>query len=130
MIKAVHTLIYSDDPEATRAFLRDVLGWPSVEDSGTIPPWPIFKTGPSEMGVHPTSGGDGDHAYSYPRHHSISLMCDDIKATKADFEAKGALFTGGIEDYGFGLAANLELPGAGPILLYEPRHPEAYDLDG
>jgi hypothetical protein len=23
-------LIYSDEPEATRAFLRDVLDWPSV----------------------------------------------------------------------------------------------------
>ena len=32
MITAVHTLIYSDDPEATRAFLRDVLEWPYVED--------------------------------------------------------------------------------------------------
>ena len=29
---------------------------------------------------------------------------------------------------GFGLAIELELPGAGPILMYEPRHPEAYDL--
>ena len=27
MITAVHLLIYSDDPEATRSFLRDVLGW-------------------------------------------------------------------------------------------------------
>lgn len=128
MIKAIHTLIYSDDPEATRAFLRDVLGWPFVEEPDTVPPWPIFKTGPSEMGVHPTSGGEGDQAYSQPRHHSISLMCDDIAATRAELEAKGAVFSNGIEDYGFGLAANLELPGAGPILLYQPKHPEAYDL--
>jgi catechol 2,3-dioxygenase-like lactoylglutathione lyase family enzyme len=128
MIKALHTLIYSDDPDATRAFLRDVLGWPSVEDPGSIPPWLIFKAGPSEMGVHPTSGGEGEQAYSYPKHHSISLMCDDIEATKADLEAKGATFTGGISDYGFGLAANLELPGAGSILVYEPKHPEAWDL--
>ena len=128
MIKAIHTLIYSDDSEATRAFLRDVLGWPFVEEPDTVPPWPIFKTGPSEMGVHPTSGGEGDQAYSQPRHHSISLMCDDIAATRAELEAKGAVFSNGIEDYGFGLAANLELPGAGPILLYQPKHPEAYDL--
>ncbi len=63
MITAVHTLIYSDDPEATRAFLRDVLGWSSVQAPDSSPPWPIFKTGPSEMGVHPTSGGEGDDAY-------------------------------------------------------------------
>jgi predicted enzyme related to lactoylglutathione lyase len=128
MITAVHALIYSDDPEATRTFLRDVLGWPSVEDSHGEPPWPIYKTGPSEMGVHPTSGGEGTEAYTNPRHHSISLMCDDIAITKAELEAKGAVFIGGITDYGFGLGANLELPGAGPILLYEPRHPEAYDI--
>ena len=128
VIKAVHTLIYSDDPEATRAFLRDVLGWPSVTAPGGTPPWPIFKTGPSEMGVHPTSGGSGEDAYAYPRHHSISLICDDIAATKAELEAKGAVFSGDIADYGFGLAAMLEVPGADPIMLYEPRHPEAYDL--
>ena len=128
MIKAVHTLIYSDDPEATRAFLRDVLGWPSVAEPGGTPPWPIFKTGPSEMGVHPTSGGSGDDAYASPRHHSISLMCDDVAATKAELEAKGAVFSSEITDYGFGLAAMLDVPGADPIMVYEPRHPEAYDL--
>ncbi len=32
MITAVHTLIYSDDAPATRAFLRDVLQWPFVAD--------------------------------------------------------------------------------------------------
>lgn len=128
MITAVHTLIYSDDPEATRAFLRDVLGWPSAQDPDVSPPWPIFKTGPSEMGVHPTSGGEGDNAYQSPRHHSISLMCDDVAATKAELEARGAVFTSEIVDYGFGLAANLELPGAGDIMLYQPRHPTAFDL--
>jgi len=31
MITSIHTLIYSDDPPAARAFLRDVLGWPAKE---------------------------------------------------------------------------------------------------
>ena len=128
MIKAVHTLIYSDDAEATRAFLRDVLQWPSVEEPFSTPPWPIFKTGPSELGVHPTSSGSGEEAYSSPRHHSISLMCDDIAATKAELEGRGATFQGDIVDYGFGLAAHLEVPGADAIMVYQPRHREAYDL--
>jgi catechol 2,3-dioxygenase-like lactoylglutathione lyase family enzyme len=128
VIKAVHALIYSDDPEATRTFLRDVLGWPFVVEPGSVPPWPIFKAGPSEMGVHPTSGGAGDGAYSTERHHSISLMCDDVVATKAELEAKGAVFDGEVREFGFGLGIELELPGAGPILLYQPKHPEAYDL--
>jgi predicted enzyme related to lactoylglutathione lyase len=127
VITAVHTLVYSDDPEATRAFLRDVLGWSSVQVPDSSPPWPIFKTGPSEMGVHPTAGGEGEGAYAYPRHHSISLMCDDIEATKAELEAKGATFTTGIVDYGFGRAAHLDVPGAGDLMVYEPRHPTAYD---
>lgn len=128
MIKAIHALIYSDDPDATRAFLRDVLGWPFVVEPGSVPPWPIFKSGPSEVGIHPTSGGEGDDAYSTPRHHSLSLMCDDLAATRAELESRGATFDGEVREYGFGLGIDLELPGAGPILLYQPKHPEAFDL--
>lgn len=128
MITAVHCLIYSDDPEATRAFLRDVLDWPFVQDSDSEPGWLIFKAGPSELGVHPTSGTHEGESYSHPKHHSVSLMCDDVEATVAELQAKGARFSGGIEDYGFGLATSLELPGAGEILLYEPRHPVAHSL--
>ena len=32
MITSIHTLIYSDDVNATRAFLRDVLGWKYVAE--------------------------------------------------------------------------------------------------
>ena len=32
MITSIHTLIYSDDANATRAFLRDVLGWKYVTE--------------------------------------------------------------------------------------------------
>jgi catechol 2,3-dioxygenase-like lactoylglutathione lyase family enzyme len=128
VITAVHTLIYSDDPPATRAFLRDVLGWPCVEHPESEPGWLIFKTGPSELGVHPTSGTHGGHDFSHPRQHLISLMCDDIEATVAELRSKGAEFSGDPEDYGFGTGANLKLPGAGEILLYAARHPKAYDL--
>jgi len=127
MIKAVHTLIYSDDPVATRAFLRDVLAWPYVEDVSSEPGWLIFKTGPSELGVHPT-GDSHDGGPPTALHHSVSLMCDDIAATVDELEAKGAEFRGGIQDYGFGLVTNLVLPGAGAMMLYQPQHAEAYDL--
>lgn len=128
MIKAVHLLIYSDDPSATRAFFRDVLGWSYVQDPSSTPPWLIFKSGPSEMGVHPTTEMYEGKNYSSPKHHSISLMCDDIAATRAELENKGAEFSGDIEDMGFGLAVNLKLPGADDILLYQPKHPEAHSL--
>jgi catechol 2,3-dioxygenase-like lactoylglutathione lyase family enzyme len=128
MIEAVHTLVYSDDPVATREFLRDVLGWPYLEHPESAPGWLIFKTGPSELGVHPTSYTWEGKDYSHPRHHSISLMCDDIAATVAELEAEGAHFTTPVEDMGFGLGSNLEVPGAGDILVYEPRHPIAHSL--
>jgi predicted enzyme related to lactoylglutathione lyase len=128
VLTAIHLLIYSDDPVATRAFLSDVLGWRSVEDPKSAPGWLIFKTGPSELGVHPTSEVYEGKTYSQPRHHSIALMCDDIEATKAELERKGATFAGAIEEMEFGLTVMLNLPGADDIMLYEPRHPTAYSL--
>jgi len=127
VITAVHLLIYSDDPVATRAFLRDVLEWPYVEDEST-PGWLIFKSGPSELGVHPTHQMYEGVTYDYPRHHSISLMCDDIEATKAELEGKGAEFAGAIEDQAFGRTVMLKVPAADDIMLYEPRHPLAHSL--
>lgn len=127
MITSIHTLIYSEDPPATRAFLRDVLGWPYVEHPESEPGWLIFGTGRSEMGVHPTSGSWEGGTYSHPVHHEISLMCDDVATTRAELEANGARFHGDISDEGFGLVTMMDLPGAGQIMLYEPRHPTAYD---
>jgi catechol 2,3-dioxygenase-like lactoylglutathione lyase family enzyme len=129
MITSIHTLIYSDDPPATRRFLTEVLGWPSVEHAESGDGWLIYRTGPSELGVHPTSTEWEGTTYTSPRHHEISLMCDDIAATRADLEAKGATFTGPTEDHGYGLVAMLEVPGADAVQLYEPRHRVAYDLD-
>lgn len=117
MITAVHTLVYADDADAARAFFRDVLGWAHVDAHDG---WLIFRTGPSELGVHPA--GDG------PRHHEISLMCDNLERTIEELTAKGAEFTGGIENASFGRTTTLKVPGAGEMLVYEPRHPTAYDL--
>jgi len=121
-------LIYSDDPEATRAFLRDVLGWPSVGQSPSEGSWPIFATGPSELGVHPTRVEWEGQVMESSRHHEISLICDDVAATRTELEAKGATFNTPIVDRGFGLTTMLDVPGADAIMLYEPRHETAYQL--
>lgn len=131
MITSIHTMIYSDDPSATRAFLRDVLGWPFVamedEEMGGND-WLIFKSGPSEMGVHPTHSVWEGKTYEYPRHHSISLMCDDLEGTMAELKAKGAEFSGEIQDHGYGLVVMLKVPGADDIQLYQPTHATAHGL--
>ena len=60
-------------------------------------------------------------------HHEITLTCDDIRATVAELEARGAEFTQEIKEQGFGLTAMLKVPGAGDVMLYEPRHAVAFD---
>jgi catechol 2,3-dioxygenase-like lactoylglutathione lyase family enzyme len=125
MITGVHTLVYADDADAARAFFRDVLGWPFLDAHEG---WLIFKTGPSELGVHPTGGEHEGETWATPQHHALSLMCDDIVQTVADLEAKGAEFTREVRDDGFGLTTSMKVPGAGEIMLYQPRHPTAFDL--
>ena len=125
MITAVHTLVYADDAEAARAFFRDVLEWPSVDAHGG---WLIFRTGPSELGVHPTSPEHEGQVVETSLRHEISLLCDDIDGTVADLTAKGAEFSGPISDRGFGRTVMLKIPGAGEMMLYQPRHPLAHDL--
>ena len=115
MITAVHTLVYAEDADAARAFFRDVLGWAHVDAHEG---WLIFKTGPSELGVHPAGSAS----------HEISLMCDDIEETMAELAAKGAEFTGEVQDRGFGRTVAMKVPGAGEMMLYQARHPEAYNL--
>jgi catechol 2,3-dioxygenase-like lactoylglutathione lyase family enzyme len=127
VITAVHLLIYSDDPEATRSFFRDVLGWPFVEEPDSKG-WLIFKSGPSEVGAHPTHQIHQGQTYDSPRHHQIFLMCDDLARTKAELRSKGAEFGGPVEAQAYGNTVMLKVPGADDITLYEPRHPTAYNL--
>ena len=122
MITAVHTLALRRGRRRGPGFFRDILGWPHVDAHDG---WLIFKTGPSELGVHPASGHNASNGGT---HHEISLMCDDIEEAVAELEAKGARFRPGIEDRGFGRVALFEVPGAGEMMLYEPRHPVAYSL--
>ena len=132
MIVASHTLLYSTDPTATRAFFKDVLQWPFVSDAGSSSggaapddpaSWLIFATGPSELGVHPTMPDGREQP-----HHSVSLVCDDLEATMAELTERGATFRGGPQDMGYGICAYVEVPGSIDLQIYQPRHATAYDL--
>lgn len=118
MINGLHVLVYSQDPVADRAFLRDVLGWAWVEDPGSGTGWLIFKTPPAELGVHPTDSGSTV---------ALHLMCDDIDTTVAELAAKGVA-TEPVIDEGYGLATTIKLPSGADIGLYEPRHEIALNL--
>ena len=118
-IVGAHVLLYTTEPERLRAVLRDVFGWRHVEDPGSEPGWLIFALPPAELGVHPSEG---------PTRHELSLMCDDVQATKGDLEGKGVEFHGEPENLGFGIGVRMVLPGGVEVLLYEPRHESPLDV--
>jgi hypothetical protein len=113
-------LFYTPEADALRAELRDALGWPYVEHAESGPGWLIFKLPPAELGVHPSTGST---------RHEIALMCDDIESTVAELEGKGIEFRGEPEDVGFGITITMLLPGGVEVLLYEPKHARAIDLE-
>lgn len=116
-----HMLLYTTEPEALRATLRDVFGFKHV-DAGEG--WLIFALPPSELGVHPAEGP----TYLSGARHQVTFMCDDIHATVRDLRAKAIDVQGDPVDEGFGITVMLGLPGGVSVMLYEPRHPTAIDL--
>jgi catechol 2,3-dioxygenase-like lactoylglutathione lyase family enzyme len=120
MINALHTLIYAEDPDAARAFFRDVLQFPNVDTGGG---WLIFRTGPSETGVHPSSWEYEGTAGRTDQRFDVSLMCDDLAATMEELRGRGATFEGEVGEQPWGSTIELVVPGAGTITLYQPKYP-------
>jgi catechol 2,3-dioxygenase-like lactoylglutathione lyase family enzyme len=120
MITGLHTLVYSDDPPATRAFFRDVIGWPYIEPTSG---WLIFGSGPSEGGVHPRTWEGRDEPYE--QRHELSIVCDDLDATMADLAARGAVF-GEVWERDYGRGSYLEVPGIEPLMIYQPSYDPAW----
>ncbi|WP_370945899.1 VOC family protein [Amycolatopsis sp. cg5] len=116
MITGAHVILYSNDADADRAFIKDVLGYPHIDAGGG---WLLFKLPPAEVAVHPTEGKG---------QHELYLMCDDVHATVAELTAKGVEFAQPVTDQGWGQLCTIRLPGGGDLGLYEPRHPKAYEL--
>lgn len=125
MINAVHLLLNSADPEADRAFFRDVLKFPHV-DAGEG--WLIFALPPVEMGIHPAEENLSQlHAGQNLVAATVYLMCDNLKETLDSLAAKNVQHTE-IHEAGWGLASSILLPGGAQLGLYEPRHRLAVSL--
>src|SRR6266852_6005300 len=75
LINGAHTIINSTDPDADRAFFRDVLGFESVDAGGG---WLIFALPPGEVAIHPGENG----------RHELYLMSADLEATLAESNAR------------------------------------------
>ena len=115
MIRGVHTMFYSSEPEKLRAFIRDKLGFPHT-DVGEG--WLIFDLPEADMGCHPADAAEGCPSGT----HYISFYCDDIKRTAADLKRRGVEFTDEIRDAGYGLTIHFKMPGDLEVELYEPRY--------
>lgn len=109
MINGAHVVLYSKDPEADRAFLRDVLELPNVDVGHG---WLIFGLPPAEVAVHPaeTSGK-----------HEVYFMCPDVEAFRAAMKAREVAVSE-VRDEGWGRLCAVTLPGGGEVGVYEPRH--------
>lgn len=118
MINGAHVILYSQDADADRAFIRDVLGLAHV-DAGHG--WLIFQLPPAEVAVHPT----GEAAS-----HELFLMCDDLDKTLAGLTARGVETLGEVTQERWGMIATIKLPSGAPLGIYQPRHPVAHNLGG
>lgn len=109
MIVGAHAIVYSKDPEADRALLRDVLGLPYVDVGDG---WLIFGLPPAELAVHPSTRNDL---------HELYLMCEDAAAFVGAMKARGVSCSPP-ENLGWGVRTMLSLPGGGRLGVYQPRH--------
>ena len=113
MIRGVHTMFYSSEPDALRAFLLDKMQLPFT-DVGEG--WLIFDLPEADMGCHPA--GDGADAGT----HNVSFYCDDVHKSVAKLKSRGVEFIDDISDRGYGLVTHFLMPGGVEIQLYQPRY--------
>jgi predicted enzyme related to lactoylglutathione lyase len=115
MITGVHTMFYSAEPAALRAFLRDTLCFPFTDVGDG---WLIFDLPSADMGCHPADPAEGVPS----GRHDISFFCDDIQKTVAELKARGVEFVDEIADHGYGLVTHFRAPGGMELQLYQPRY--------
>jgi catechol 2,3-dioxygenase-like lactoylglutathione lyase family enzyme len=111
MIFGAHVVVYTKNPDADRAFFRDILGFKSV-DAGHG--WLIFALPPSEAAFHPSENDT----------HELYFMCDDLKTEMAAL-AKNGVKCSKVEEARWGSITKMRLPGGGYVGLYQPKHPTA-----
>ena len=109
MIIGAHSIIYSTNPDADRAFLRDVLKFTNVDVGGG---WLIFGLPPAEVAVHPSKTNNV---------HEFYLMCDDVQALITQMKSHN-ISCGPVHNQGWGLLTQITLPGGGKLGIYQPRH--------
>jgi catechol 2,3-dioxygenase-like lactoylglutathione lyase family enzyme len=119
VISGAHVVLYSNDATADRVFLRDVLGFVSV-DAGHG--WLIFALPPAEVAVHPADAPSGEQNL-----HELYFLCDDLQSELEGLRQKGVQCSN-VQEERWGSLSRIRLPGGGEIGLYQPKHPTALRL--
>jgi catechol 2,3-dioxygenase-like lactoylglutathione lyase family enzyme len=117
MIRGVHTMLYTSEPESLRAFIREKLDLPAYDVGGG---WLIFDLPEADLGCHPNQKENGQLVPSGTPH--ISFYCDNIYESVAMLKARGVEFEGDVQDHGYGLVTHFRVPGGFSIQLYQPRY--------
>jgi hypothetical protein len=109
MITGAHSIIYSTDADADRAFLRDILKFTHVDVGDG---WLIFGLPPSEVAVHPSEKNN---------EHAFYLLCDNVNEFIQEME-NHKIKCSPVQNQGWGLLTQVTLPGGGQLGIYQPRH--------
>lgn len=115
MIRGLHGLFYSSEPEAMRAFIRDKLKLPYMD---TGDGWLIFDLPEGDVGVHPID----ENGQPPSGTHDVSFYCDDIQGTVAELRSRGVQFDEEVADHGYGFVTYFTMPGNVKVQLYEPKY--------
>lgn len=125
MITGAHVLLYSTQPEADRAFFRDVLEFPYVDVGHG---WLIFGLPAAEAAVHPANS---DTSQGHAGHRLLGavlyLMCDNVQQTIESLKTKNVSCTE-VEEEAWGIRTTIRLPSGGELGLYQPTHATALGL--
>jgi hypothetical protein len=116
MVFGAHLVLYSQDAEADRRFLAEILSLRSI-DAGHG--WRIFQMPPAEVALHPAEAPGAE----------LYLICDDLTAEVESLAERGVT-SSPVEEARWGSITKITLPGGGTIGLYEPKHPLALDRHG
>src|SRR5579864_5325119 len=108
-IIGAHSIIYSTNPDADRAFLRDTIKLTHVDVGGG---WLIFGVPPAEVAVHPAEKNGA---------HELYLMCDNVAGFVADM-ARSNIACEPVTEQSWGRLTHVILPAGGKLGVYQPRH--------
>lgn len=117
MIKGMHGMFYSSEPEKLRLFFKEVLELPAT-DIGEG--WLIYDIKAADLGVHPSKSPG--HPETQSGTADISFFCENLEESVEKLKAKGAIFKGPIEDHGYGFVTFISAPGNFWIQLYQPKY--------